>query len=78
MKRGAASEQKVPIPLEPRVAVVEVDLAVVSVAPQVQRIRDTVRVANVQYAIWFMSKKISSFFGIAPSSHKATTDNPPA
>ena len=57
MKRCAASEQIVPIPLVPRVAVVEGDLAVVSIAPQVQRIRDTVRVANVQYAVRFEGKR---------------------
>lgn len=51
MKRAAASEQIVVIPLIPRLAVVEVDLALISIAPQIQRIRDAVRVANAQCAI---------------------------
>lgn len=51
MKRAAASKQTVMIPLIPRLAVVQVDLTVIGIAPQVQRIRNAVRVACAQCAI---------------------------
>lgn len=47
MKRVAASEQTVPIPPVVEVAVVQVELPIVGVAPEVERLRVAVGVAYI-------------------------------
>ncbi len=52
MKRVAAGEETAPIPSVPKVAVVQVELPIIGVAPKVERLRVAVRIAYVQSIIY--------------------------
>jgi hypothetical protein len=52
MKRVAAREHTVLIPLVVRLAIVQVQLPIINIAPEIQRLRVAVHVANMQHTIY--------------------------